>query len=584
MTIYYITQQALETANRIRQAIKDAKVRHFNPKELKGLWSSEDSFLFIMAVGIVVRTIAPLLQDKTKDPAVIVIDELGKHVISLTGGHLGGANKLTREIAQILDADPIVTTSTDINHLTAIDLWLREKGLVLENPQLLPLVTSRFISNGTLRVFVDEGLRIELPADFLLVSPSFADLIITNRIDLGICGCRVKDQLVARPKNLYLGIGCNSGTTVEEIEEAVKGVFLRANLSLLSISKIATIDLKTKERGLSEFAKKLSLPLVGFSAQRLNGVEGIKPSEAVERATGAKAVAEPASILASGGGELIVKKTKSGNLTIAVAEVKDLSRPKAILSVVGIGPGDPLHMTPVAKRALVDAELVVGYDTYIDQIRSLIYDKPIYSTGMTAEVDRCTKAVEMALSGKNVVVVSGGDPGIYGMAGLVLEILKNANESGQNYKVNPHDLELEIIPGLTALNACASRLGAPLMHDFATISLSDRLTDWQAIEKRLHSAAEADFVIVLYNPKSKGRVEHIHRAREILLSYRSPDTPVGIVRSAMREHEEVVVTSLKEMLDYHIDMQSTVIIGNSKTYVWNNWIITPRGYEAKIQR
>ncbi|TAL22138.1 MAG: precorrin-3B C(17)-methyltransferase [Nitrospirae bacterium] len=248
------------------------------------------------------------------------------------------------------------------------------------------------------------------------------------------------------------------------------------------------------------------------------------------------------------------------------------------LYIVGTGPGSIEHITPYAQKAIRNSDVIVGYGTYLELIKELIDDKRVVSTGMTQEIDRCKKAVELALSGKTVSVISGGDPGIYAMAGLVFETLKSHQPSAIS-----HQLLVEVIPGISALNASAARLGAPLMHDFAAISLSDRLTPWDLIEKRLDAAASADFVIVLYNPKSKGRQEHISRAQEIILKHRSPETPVGIVKAAMRENENVTITILKDMLNCDIDMQTTVIIGNSKTFRWNNWMITPRGYGGKFK-
>jgi len=224
------------------------------------------------------------------------------------------------------------------------------------------------------------------------------------------------------------------------------------------------------------------------------------------------------------------------------------------------------------------SDAIVGYGTYLELIQDLTIDKEVVSTGMTQEIDRCRKAIDLAAKGKTVAVISGGDPGIYAMAGLVLELLRTWNP-GSGIQ-NP---EVEVIPGISALNACASRLGAPLMHDFASISLSDRLTQWETIEKRLDAAAMADFVVALYNPKSKGRAEQIKRARQIILRYRTPETPVGIVKAAMRDNESVIVTDLEHMLEHDIDMQTTVIIGNSKTLTWNKLMITPRGYEKKRQ-
>lgn len=190
---------------------------------------------------------------------------------------------------------------------------------------------------------------------------------------------------------------------------------------------------------------------------------------------------------------------------------------------------------------------------------------------MMKEVERARQCLELAASGKKVALVSGGDPGIYAMAGLVFEMARERNDS----------VRIEVIPGIAALNACAARLGAPLMHDFAAISLSDLLTPWPLIEKRLEAAAQADFVIVLYNPKSKKRTEHIERAREIVLAQRGPETPVGIVTAATRENEVVALTTLEKMLEAEIGMQSCVIIGNSATFTWRDFMVTPRGYAGK---
>ncbi len=251
---------------------------------------------------------------------------------------------------------------------------------------------------------------------------------------------------------------------------------------------------------------------------------------------------------------------------------------KGKIYIVGTGPGSLDHITPAAQEAIRRSEVIVGYGTYIDLISELLQGKNVVSTGMTQEVDRCRKAVELALGDQTVSVISGGDPGVYAMAGLVFELLQSEEKKRPGMRLP----EILVVPGISALNASASRLGAPLMHDFACISLSDRLTPWDVIERRLHAAAEADFVIVLYNPRSKGRAGHINRAREIIGNYRAGSTVVGIVKAAMREHETVIITDLKSMKDSDIDMQTTVIFGNSKTFVWNDLMITPRGYENKF--
>lgn len=240
------------------------------------------------------------------------------------------------------------------------------------------------------------------------------------------------------------------------------------------------------------------------------------------------------------------------------------------LYVVGIGPGNRENMTFSAVNALKESNIIVGYSTYIDLIEDLIGGKEIVSNGMRKEVDRCKEAIELASKGNTVSVVSSGDAGVYGMAGLILEIIS------QEYTMA--DFDVQIIPGVTAGNSSAAILGAPLMHDYVTISLSDWLTKWETIENRLHCAGKGDFIVVLYNPKSKSRTEYIKKAQEILLEYKSPQTPVGIVKSAFREDQESQITTLEQMPDCDIDMFSTVIIGNSKTFVDGKYIITPRGY------
>jgi precorrin-3B C17-methyltransferase len=240
------------------------------------------------------------------------------------------------------------------------------------------------------------------------------------------------------------------------------------------------------------------------------------------------------------------------------------------ISVVGIGPGALEHLTPKAKQELEDADVVVGYLTYVKLVRSIIKPEATVIGGrMGREVERARVAVKEALENKRVVVISSGDAGVYGMAGVVLEVaaLKNA------------EVPIEIIPGVTAATAAASKLGAPLVSDFAVISLSDLLTPWRRIEKRLEAATESDFVIVLYNPQSPGRTEPLTRAHEILLRHRSAETPVGVVKCAGREGEETVITTLKAMVDAEIDMVTTVIVGNSTTRVVNGRMVTPRGYD-----
>jgi precorrin-3B C17-methyltransferase len=243
--------------------------------------------------------------------------------------------------------------------------------------------------------------------------------------------------------------------------------------------------------------------------------------------------------------------------------------PRAQLSIIGIGPGDISHLSQKALDALRGCQLVIGYKTYIQLLADVIDKKKVVTSGMTEEVARVNQAIEEAAAGKKVCLISSGDPGIYGMAGLALELNEKRKEK----------VRVEIIPGITAASSCAATLGAPLMHDFAVISLSDLLTDKKLISKRVMLAAKGDFVIVFYNPQSKKRTEPLKNAWHILMKHRSPGTPVGIVSNACRDNEEVVITELKNLLSCkRIDMRTTIIVGNSGTYVKGNYMITPRGY------
>jgi precorrin-3B C17-methyltransferase len=237
---------------------------------------------------------------------------------------------------------------------------------------------------------------------------------------------------------------------------------------------------------------------------------------------------------------------------------------------VGIGPGALEHLTPKARQAIESADVIIGYKTYVKLIQSIIArDVEVVSGGMGQEVERARTAVAKALENKRVTVISSGDPGVYGMAGVVLEV-------AEREKAN---IPIEIVPGVTAATAAAATLGAPLVGDFAVLSLSDILTPWNLIEKRLRAAAQADFVIVLYNPQSQGRKAPLAKAHRILLKYRSPNTPVGIVKKVGRDGEQAVITALKEMLAYEVDMVTTVIVGNSTTRIVNKRMVTPRGYD-----
>src|SRR6266700_1187737 len=249
------------------------------------------------------------------------------------------------------------------------------------------------------------------------------------------------------------------------------------------------------------------------------------------------------------------------------------------LAIVGLGPGQRDLMAPRAIQVIQEAELVIGYRVYLEQIHDLLSDKDVHVSELTHEVERATLAVQSASAGRRVCIVSSGDAGIYGMAGLVLDIFSRQSEEIAGNASPVLEPDIEVVPGISALNAASSLLGAPLMHDFAAISLSDLLTPWTTIAQRLSAVAGADFVVVLYNPTSRKRHWQLGEARRLLLEHRAGTTPVGLVRNAYREGQEVQLTTLEHLLEHGIDMFTTVVIGNSCTRVRQGRMITPRGYE-----
>ncbi|MFN3655574.1 MAG: precorrin-3B C(17)-methyltransferase, partial [Candidatus Nitrosotenuis sp.] len=247
------------------------------------------------------------------------------------------------------------------------------------------------------------------------------------------------------------------------------------------------------------------------------------------------------------------------------------------LYIVGVGPGSHDHMTFRAKQVIEESDTIVGYDTYVSLVEDLIKGKEVHRYAMTQEVERAKQCIELAQQGRIVSLVSSGDPGIYGMAGLIYETLAEAGWDPKN------GLQVEIVPGVSALNSCASLVGSPLMTDFAVVSMSDLLVPWEIIVKRVEAAAQGDYVIVIYNPSSKKRIHQLQDTRKILLKYRKPTTPVAIIKGAYRDSQSIVLTDLQNMENFadKLGMISTVIIGNSSTYVFKDLMINPRGYTSK---
>jgi cobalt-precorrin 5A hydrolase/precorrin-3B C17-methyltransferase len=556
-------------------------------EHLATIWTENNAFIFCLAAGAVVRLIAPLLKDKAEDPAIVVIDAAGDYVISLCSGHQGKADLLAQLVASQIGATAIITGASESLALPAIDTfgftygWRKGKGDWTG-------AMAAIARQETVQVIQEAGSTLwqeHLPANhpFYFGFPdSQAEINPKARIWISPTKRKIAPKsdfpkVQWHPKVLWVGIGCERGTSQELIVRAIDETCKTYHLATEAIAGIASINLKADEPGIVELCQRRNLILKTFDAEQLNQVTVPNPSEVVQQEVGTPSVAEAAAILA--GGNLIVakqifkSKTQSGAVTVAIAEaeVEYIGR-TGKLYLVGTGPGDLEQITPAAKTAIIEADVVIGYSLYTDLIKSL--QRPgqiIESSPITQEQQRAKRAIELAQWGLTVAVISSGDCGIYGMAGLVLEELQAIGWNGKTPQV-------QVFPGISALQSAASRVGAPLMHDFCAISLSDLLTPWDVIEKRLTAAASGDFITALYNPRSQQRNEQIVTAQAIFAQHRQPDTPVAIVQRAYRQDEQVTLTSLAKMLDYPIDMLTTVIIGNTTTRNYADWMITPRGY------
>ena len=561
-------------------------------EHLTNIWSDNQAFIFCLAAGAVVRLIAPLLKSKAEDPAVVVIDARGDYVISLCSGHQGKADLLAQLIANQLGATAIITGASHNLSLPAIDTFGFTYGWRMGEGDWTGVMAA-VAKKEKIQVIQEAGSTLwqeHLPSDhpfYFGFSEPLEQITPQARIWIGPTKRKIAPKsdfpkVQWHPKVLWVGIGCERGTSRELIDRAIDETCQTYHLASQAIAGIASINLKSDEIGIVEVCQRRNLIFKTFTPEELNRVDVPTPSEVVEREVGTPSVAEAAAILA--GKNLLVSKqifrseAQSGAVTVAIAkaDVEYIGR-TGKLYLVGIGPGSLEQITPAAKTAIVEADVVIGYNLYLDLVQSL--KRPgqiIESFPITQEQQRAQRAIQLAQWGLTVAVISSGDCGIYGMAGLVLEELQATDWNGSNPQV-------QVFPGISAFQSAASRVGAPLMHDFCAISLSDLLTPWEIIQKRLNAAASGDFVTALYNPRSQKRTEQIVTAQEIFSQHRSPDTPVAIVRRAYREDERVTLTTLDKMLDSSIDMLTTVIIGNTSTRNHADWMITPRGYLSRVQ-
>lgn len=554
------SQAARRHADAIDKALRITSLRYDGPaaRGLAAAWHHSDLIISHLALGATTRIIAPLLRDKTADPGVVVVDEAGRFAVPLVGGHAGGANALARRIGEALDATPVLTTATDSLGVPALDqLGWPYRGDVAG-------VTRAILDGRAVRVVRDQPWPLPPLPDNVAedAADAVAQIVITDHLPAAETEL---PTVVLHPGSLVVGMGCNAGTSVDHLRELLHRTLREAGLTADSVSALVSHDVKAGELGLVKLAHELGVPYLTYDSEELSRHEVPTPSAVVAAAVGSPSVSE-AAVLARGA-ELLVPKQKSSDATCALGRI----RPRGKLSVVGLGPGSRDLLTPRAIRAIREATFVAGYAPYVRQIRDLIRPgTTVLATKMGTEQERTAAAIGTARKGQRVAFVCGGDPAIYAMASPTLEM-------------GTDGIDVEVVPGVTAELAASAILGAPLGHDHATISLSDLHTDWELIIRRVTAAAEGDFVVALYNPRSRTRVHHLPHALEIFARHRPPTTPVALVAHADRKQQRVRISTLEEFQPEWVDMNTIVIVGSSTTKFVSSGdgrqlMVTPRDY------
>jgi cobalt-precorrin 5A hydrolase / precorrin-3B C17-methyltransferase len=552
------TTNGRRNAAQLERSWPDVRLYEGKPKEgLRRAWQECDAIVLFLAVGAAVRLVAPLLEDKRRDPGVVCVDDAGRFAVALAGGHGGGANALAGRVADSLGATPVVTTASDVTDVQALDSLGSGLGFEIEEGSDLAAVGAALVSGERINLVSDVRWPLgPLPENVERAEEAEPPMIyVSDRIE-----DVPRPAVVYRPPSLVAGVGCSRGVRAVEILALLERSLEEAGLSKKSVASLASVEVKSDEAGLLQAAEEFGVPLRLHAAEELSRMAVPNPSSVVKDAVGTPSVAE-ASVLASGA-ELVVEKRKSGMATVAVGRLPARGR----LFLVGLGPGDDALIPPLARDALAASELVVGLEQYVERIRHMLRPGTRFSTPpLGSEVARAREALAEARAGGSVALVSSGDVGVYAMASPALEL------AGE-------DVDVTVVPGVTAAQAAASLLGSPLGHDHCSISLSDLLTPWEVIQERVRAAAEADFVLSLYNPRSRGRDWQLGKVQEILLDHRTPDTPVGVVRDAYREGQRVTLTDLGSLRPESVDMLTVVIVGSSRTEVRAGRMVTPRGY------
>ncbi|WP_339523079.1 precorrin-3B C(17)-methyltransferase [Pseudomonas sp. EL_65y_Pfl2_R96] len=522
------------------------RVYHEFGATLRELYQQDTPIIALCAAGIVIRTLAPLLLEKGAEPPVLAVAEDGSAVVPLLGG-LGGVNVMAREIAAGLQVAAAITTSGELRFGTC--LLNPPSGYALGDLEL----GKRFVSD----LLAGHSVRIEGGAPWLDQAQLPEDPQAQRSIHVGTAEREASaNELLIYPRSVAVAVSAE----VADLPNRVRAALQQAKVAVQALACLVAADDLIASAALREAALELGVPL-RFVAAAADGGEL------------ARSAVPDATIIAV-----------AQCLAIAVAaqplDVTQIGRPRGRLAVIGLGPGAAELMVPAVKAELARATDVLGYETYVRMAGPFRSDQVQHCTDNREEMQRARHAFELAAQGRSVIVVSSGDPGVFAMAAAVLEALHESSDPAW------HNVDLEILPGVSASLATAAQAGAPLGHDFCVMSLSDNLKPWSIIEKRLDLAAEADLALAFYNPISRSRPWQLGRALEIVAQHRTPETPVVLGRDIGRPGQTLRVTTLGALTPEQVDMRTMVLIGSSTTCVFprtegGDWVYTPRWYGSK---
>ena len=555
------------------------------PKEiLLKKWLELDLIIFIGSIGASIRIINSFLTSKDQDPGVIVIDKKCSKIVPLIGLHQSNTQNIAFQISNLFGAQIIETNNSYDQSFLNLDSfgnqWGWKRSGKMQNWSKLVIkqakneeIFCKQLSGNRLWKTSDSGEIINQIKEKETEKPysTFNVSIFEN------------NETTWHPPVLWIGIGCERNTSKELIANSLNNFLDSENISHYSIAGFATIDIKKDEKGIIEIAEENNFPIMFFSKEDLSKIIVPNPSSVVKKEIGTPSVAEASCLLAAGEESKLLKEkrifkdkdysaTKSGAVTIAIAESKNQYYPSnGEIHIIGSGPGDISFLTNDSRKALARCTVWIGYKMYLDLIKPLKRrDQVLIESKLTEEKERCIKAIKLAEEGIKVALISSGESGFYGMAGLLLELLQKIKKEFRPY--------FEVHPGISSVQLAAALSGAPLMNDFCSISLRDKLTSWSLIEKRIEGALLGDFVIALFNPQSIERNWQLKSAIDLCLKSRQRNTPVLIARQVGRENQSKRFFTLNTIPFKEIDMLSIIIIGNSQTTLIDEIFLTPRGY------